>query len=343
MINLRYHIVSIVAVFLALGIGVALGSSFVDGFVVDTLRRNVDTLEDDRAQLREDVTELENQIASSDGELDAALAAVLPVNAVGRLTDTPVMVLASEGVDTAAWEQVRDLVVATDADYEGTLWLTDRLDMSVEVNRAALADTFGLVNNSESLARTALMSRLEIAMFPQSPEEIASVFGDVTGDVVGDLLEGDGTVGDDESEPASELASALVELRDAGFIRHDTARASTGALDEVPAFGTVFIIVSSVDAELPHDEFLYPLLNRAVEASAPNRFVAVEPSRLDEPAVSVSFVGPLRSDTVLRREISTIDAVDTFEGILALAAVADDDAVVHLGVSASATSRLPAS
>ena len=130
MINLRYHIVSIVAVFLALGIGVALGSSFVDGFVVDTLRRNVDTLEADRADLRDEVQSLQDEIDANQNALDEALDAVLPVNAVGRLGGTPVMIIASDGVSTAAWEQVRDMIVATDATYEGTLWLTDRLDMS---------------------------------------------------------------------------------------------------------------------------------------------------------------------------------------------------------------------
>ena len=45
MINLRYHIVSIVAVFLALGIGLALGSTFVDSILVNELKAQVDEFE----------------------------------------------------------------------------------------------------------------------------------------------------------------------------------------------------------------------------------------------------------------------------------------------------------
>ena len=45
MINLRYHIVSIVAVFLALGIGLALGSTFVDSILVNELKDQVDEFE----------------------------------------------------------------------------------------------------------------------------------------------------------------------------------------------------------------------------------------------------------------------------------------------------------
>jgi hypothetical protein len=44
-INLRYHIVSIVAVFLALGIGVVMGSTVIDRVTVDTLNARVNSVE----------------------------------------------------------------------------------------------------------------------------------------------------------------------------------------------------------------------------------------------------------------------------------------------------------
>ena len=46
-INLRYHIVSIVAVFLAVRIGLALGSTFVDSVLVSELEDQVDKFEAD--------------------------------------------------------------------------------------------------------------------------------------------------------------------------------------------------------------------------------------------------------------------------------------------------------
>ena len=45
MLNLRYHIVSVVAVFLALGIGLALGSTFVDSILVNELEDQVNQLD----------------------------------------------------------------------------------------------------------------------------------------------------------------------------------------------------------------------------------------------------------------------------------------------------------
>ncbi|MEC8829048.1 MAG: copper transporter, partial [Actinomycetota bacterium] len=50
MINLRYHIISIVAVFLALGIGLALGSTFVDSVLVNELEDQVNEFETEREE-----------------------------------------------------------------------------------------------------------------------------------------------------------------------------------------------------------------------------------------------------------------------------------------------------
>ncbi|MED5360919.1 MAG: copper transporter, partial [Actinomycetota bacterium] len=66
MINLRYHIVSVVAVFLALGIGLALGSTFVDSILVNELEDQVNQL--DLAQ--EEAAEQKDQaIADRDEEV----------------------------------------------------------------------------------------------------------------------------------------------------------------------------------------------------------------------------------------------------------------------------------
>ncbi|HEV3400985.1 MAG TPA: copper transporter, partial [Acidimicrobiales bacterium] len=45
MINLRYHVVSLVAVFLALGVGVVMGSTVIDRVTVDALEAQVDRVE----------------------------------------------------------------------------------------------------------------------------------------------------------------------------------------------------------------------------------------------------------------------------------------------------------
>jgi hypothetical protein len=340
-INLRYHIVSIVAVFLALGIGVALGSSFVDGFVVDQLTRNVDALEVDRAELREQVTELNTELEESAAQHQQDLESIAPVNQLGRLGGVPVMLMVSDGVDLDAWMAVRDSIVATDATYEGTIFLTDNLDMTIESNRIELADTFGLVNSDESLVRPALMLRLNSALFPDSPDGAAALLGGVAGDVVGELLDSDGGVSTTAAPAEPELSSVLVALRDRGFIRHDTELASTGALEALPTFGTLFIMMSSAQADLPAAEFLLPLLADAVDDAPANRLIAVEPSPTEDGVSGVEFVGPIRADAEMRGRISTIDSVDSYSGLLSLVAVADAEGIYQLGSDLSANSSLP--
>ena len=56
MIDFRYHLVSIVSIFMALAVGIVLGAGPLKGQIGDTLSAEVTALRDDRAALR---TELE--------------------------------------------------------------------------------------------------------------------------------------------------------------------------------------------------------------------------------------------------------------------------------------------
>ena len=55
MINIRYHIFSLIAVFAALAIGLTIGTAVVRGPLVDNLRQNLD-----RVEARNDTVRAEN-------------------------------------------------------------------------------------------------------------------------------------------------------------------------------------------------------------------------------------------------------------------------------------------
>ena len=57
MINLRYHIVSITAVFLALGIGITLGSTFIGRETLDRIDQNVKAARAERDRVRAELGE----------------------------------------------------------------------------------------------------------------------------------------------------------------------------------------------------------------------------------------------------------------------------------------------
>ena len=66
MLNLRYHVISLVAVFLALGIGVLMGSTVVNRGVVDQLRKRLDGVEASDRKTRSENDRLTTQLRTWD-------------------------------------------------------------------------------------------------------------------------------------------------------------------------------------------------------------------------------------------------------------------------------------
>jgi hypothetical protein len=62
MISIRYHVFSLIAVFLALAIGLAAGSTVVKESIVDNLRDNQDRLESELDELQAANDELELRV-----------------------------------------------------------------------------------------------------------------------------------------------------------------------------------------------------------------------------------------------------------------------------------------
>ena len=130
MINIRYHIISLVAVFLALGVGVALGSAFIDTAVVGQLEQNIDTLCDpeERAAGRErsDARPSSTRSNASATEAGAELLG-------GQLDGVPTYTIATRGIEEEPVERTTDAMIDADADFGGTLWLTERLALERRV------------------------------------------------------------------------------------------------------------------------------------------------------------------------------------------------------------------
>jgi len=341
-INLRYHIVSIVAVFLALGIGLALGSTFVDGFIVGELERNVNLLQDSRDELRDDLTTIEDQLTAERAERAAEQVLAIPFLGGGRLSDTPVMIIAAEGVDDAAFQTIRAALLGSDARYEGTLWLTGGLDLSDGDNRAAVAAALELVDDNETLVRRALEIRLSRALFPDPPDSEAEVLGGTATDIASELLDS-AAAGLSVNAPATpgRLANVLTQLRDAALVRYDNEFATTGALDDVPVFGTKFLLISNADSELDPREIFVPLFDSVVGDEIEVVMVGLEPAPLDPEADPVSFVGIIRNDEQYSKIFATVDNASSFNGTLATLILADTGTIAHLGSGPGVASELP--
>ena len=84
MIDFRYHLVSIVSIFLALAVGIVLGAGPLQGQIGDTLTAEITQLRSDKASLRTQVTGLEQTTADQSAFEQATLRRVVTGVASGR-------------------------------------------------------------------------------------------------------------------------------------------------------------------------------------------------------------------------------------------------------------------
>jgi hypothetical protein len=103
-INFRFHVVSITAVFLALAIGLVLGTAALNGPVADGLNNQVSSLSNRNNQLREQTSQLQNQL---DSQADFVRESA-PMLLAGRLTGRSVLVVTSDTAD----KKYRDETIA---------------------------------------------------------------------------------------------------------------------------------------------------------------------------------------------------------------------------------------
>lgn len=159
MINLRYHIVSITAVFLALGIGVALGGTFLDRYTVDVLDRNISSAEERIRDTEDENARLDAEIAAADARDEALIDTGSAELFAGELEALPVLIVSSQGVDGDLLTELRQSLVRADADLRGTLELRDDLDLRDDVDEA-LAEAVGEDPSDPDAVRTAVNGEL---------------------------------------------------------------------------------------------------------------------------------------------------------------------------------------
>lgn len=103
MISFRQHVVTIVAIFLALALGMLAGSAFIQPRLVDQLRAQVEDQRRTMDDLRAQVGELRDRLAAERAFDDAALGHLTQ----GRLLGQRIAVIAQEGLDDRALSEAR--------------------------------------------------------------------------------------------------------------------------------------------------------------------------------------------------------------------------------------------
>src|SRR5437763_8320980 len=160
MVNLRYHVVSLVAVFLALGIGVLMGSTVIDRVTVDQLRKRLDSVAASVRSTKRDNDRLSNQVRTWERFADQGRDQLLQ----GRLAGAPVLVVGVVGPDRKPVDDLRRQLTDARAAVEGTLWLTPKLRLDNQGDADAVASTLGMPPDKPDTLRPLVVSRLAAAL-----------------------------------------------------------------------------------------------------------------------------------------------------------------------------------
>ena len=117
MVDFRYHLVSIIAVFLALAVGIVVGTAALNGPVLDDLRENISRLSDDKRALETDVERLSGDVTASD-EFALAVAGEL---VRGSLDGELVLLVVTPETPEEVVEQLTPLLEEAGATVTGQL------------------------------------------------------------------------------------------------------------------------------------------------------------------------------------------------------------------------------
>jgi hypothetical protein len=313
-INLRYHIVSLVAVFLALAIGVVVGSTALKEGTVSVLRATSNRLISESQAERGKNQLLEGEVAGYK-EFGTAM---LPRLVRDRLKDQAVVVLDTDRVDDNTRKPVEDALKAANASVEGRVtFASDRLALSAEGDRTALGALLETDQADPEALRQALVAKLAERL--TTPARLP------------------------QGDPAR-ARDAITGLQQAKFLA-DLRLADKSVQNGTAPFprpGSIFVIIGPTDNPTLLDPklFLVPLAQRlAGRANVP--VVGVEASAPGAP----SWVEVLRGDRDLTDRVSTVDDVDRVPGqfamVEALARRLRSEPTGQYGFKSGATGLLP--
>jgi hypothetical protein len=250
-ISFRYHIVTIVAIFLALAVGLLGGAAFVQPALQEQLQDQTDRLRNDLEDRTQEIGDLRDELGALNGFADS----VMPHLTSGRLSGTPVVIVTQAGVEDEVLAQARDALESAGARILTAVSATDQLVSEDPTTQEQLATIVG-----EPTASADELPRLAAESLAQGLSPSTTVIGS---EVLGDLLS-------------------------AGFLAPIGPGPSQATLQEVGGPGQVVVVLSGGRGDepaLPPEAFAVPLVERLTGLGVP--VAAGESLLTDYPYVSL--------------------------------------------------------
>jgi Copper transport outer membrane protein, MctB len=287
-ISLRYHIVSLVAVFLALALGIVVGSTVLQEGTVSALRATSQEVRQRSEENRTENLALKQEIS----RLQAFGTAVLPELVQDRLKGRSVVLVDTDKVDGGLRDGVRKVLEDAGANVDGQItFADDRLALGSDADRAAIARLLGVEDAAPDVLRGELVEKLaaRLATSTALPQE--------------------------DGQRASDM---LTGLQDADFLADlKLSRPLAAGTDPFPRQGSIFVLLgpaATATTALAPNAFLVPLADQ-VSTQTGDPVAGGEAAAVPK---QTSWILALRDNRAVSRRVSGIDSADTVYGQLAL-------------------------
>lgn len=279
MIDFRYHLISIVAVLLALSVGIVMGTGVLGGPALEILNDKVGDVSRRNEELRAEINDLNERIDTQERFAEAAE----PYMVDGRLEKAPVVVIEMEGTGGGLIDEAREEVEDAGAVVAATLEVGKKLELADQIDREELALAIGSSASDPADLRADAAEALAVSA-------AAAAAG------------GEGTT------QAGELQDLVRELEDAGF----ASFSGPGAGPRVPP-GAAFLLLGGGEGRLGYDPapFVLALASGLAEEGAAVLVAETSDSNWD-------LVQQVVADPVARERVSTVGGGDRVEGRIAI-------------------------
>jgi hypothetical protein len=308
-ISFRYHIVSILSVFLALAVGVALGGGPLKGEVDNSLVEQVEADRQAKADLRGDIAALR----STNDFSDEFARSVAPALVSGGLRGRPVTVVVLPGAGQDRVASLTELIEQAGGSVGGTVRIGEGM---VDATKKQLVDELG--------------SQLLDGTTDVTVADDAGVY-----ERLGALLARAVATDEDRGAPVDDAASSILaglstadlmspagDLTRRGSLVLVLSGTETGAVDQQGASSIVTSLVRSMD-------------------EATDGVVVAGPTAS---ARDGGVIDAVRRDVVAAKEVSTVDVIGRAAGqvvsVMALAEQTEGDAG-HYGAIDAADGAMP--
>jgi hypothetical protein len=278
-IDFRYHLVSLIAVFLAVALGIVIGTTALNQPILADIKNQVTALEQDKRSLEDRTQQLQTQLDTSDAFTDA----VAPALVDGALAGSSVLlVVTNEDVAPETIDEVTALIGEAGGTVSGTLTLHPEY--------------------SDPSSSTALQNYVTGSGRPagvQLPEV------DDAGQLVGSLLAQVLMIPPDGAAPSAADVSSVI----AGLGSLDVLNPEGDSI--VPADYAVVLTAGAFSgADAAERNSTVAELVTALDAAGSGAVVSGDFASTAE----TGLVGVIRGDPTLSAAISTVDNVTSPEG-----------------------------